>query len=310
MRLFLLAILAFAVPALAQDDMSAKAWLEKMSQALREKEYKISLIQLQADNIRPLVYLHGKVNGEEVAFLEHLNGPPKNAVRVGNTVTFIEHEQPAYSIKAKRIQGVMPAAFFGDSGDLEAGYQLVLGGRSRIAGRPGQMVRILPNDEYRYGFQVWMDMETFLPLRYDMLNQDKQLLEQLLVIELIELQETAPLLVEAYKQEWPAVMNPSEREDGLNWQFDWLPPGFQVVVRDHHRLIGSHEPVEYIALTDGLSNISVYVARAGDAPMPEELMTRNGLSMAADRVGNLEVVAVGKVPTQTLIRIASGLRLE
>ncbi len=39
-------------------------------------------------------------------------------------------------------------------------------------------------------------------------------------------------------------------------------------------------------------------------------MTRNGLSMAADRVGNLEVVAVGKVPTQTLIRIASGLRLE
>ncbi len=77
MRLFLLAILAFAVPAFAQDDMSAKAWLEKMSQALREKEYKISLIQLQADNIRPLVYLHGKVNGEEVAFLEHLNGPPK-----------------------------------------------------------------------------------------------------------------------------------------------------------------------------------------------------------------------------------------
>ena len=310
MRLILLALAIFVTPAFAQDDLSAKAWLEKMSQALQETQFKASIIQLQADHIRPLVYLHGKVDDKEVAFLEYLNGPPKNAVRVANTVTFIEHDQPPYSVIANRIQGVWPQAFAGNVTDLEAGYQFVLGGRSRIAGRPGQMIRFIPTDNFRYGFQVWLDMDTYLPLRLDMLTQDKELLEQMMVVELLILQEPPSLLLEAYKQEWPPVMNPAERADGQNWQFSWLPSGFQVVVRDHHRLIGSHEAVEYIALTDGLASISVYVARAGQTPLPEELVTRNGLSLVTEQVGNTEVVAVGKVPTETLARIAKSLTLK
>ena len=310
MRLILLAILAMSFPAMAREDMPAKAWLENMSQALREQEFKISLIQIQADHIRPLVYIHGKVQDQEVAFLEHLNGPPKNAVRVGNTVTFIEHDQPAYSVHAKRIQGVIPAAFADDISNLEAGYKFVLGGRSRIAGRPGQLVRIIPNDDNRYGYQVWLDMDTFLPLRFDMINNDKQLLEQLMVVELLVLEEVPSILKEAYKQEWPAVMAQSERAAGEDWKFGWLPEGFKVLVKDQHRLIGSKEAVEYIAISDGLASISVYVAKAGDAPLPDELVTRNGLSLATERVGNAEVVAVGKVPAETLSRIAQSIMLQ
>ncbi|ACJ30465.1 Anti-sigmaE factor RseB [Shewanella piezotolerans WP3] len=297
-------------PAMAREDMPAKAWLENMSQALREQEFKISLIQIQADHIRPLVYIHGKVQDQEVAFLEHLNGPPKNAVRVGNTVTFIEHDQPAYSVHAKRIQGVIPAAFADDISNLEAGYQFVLGGRSRIAGRPGQLVRIIPNDDNRYGYQVWLDMDTFLPLRFDMINNDKQLLEQLMVVELLVLEEVPSILKEAHKQEWPAVMAQSERAAGEDWKFGWLPEGFKVLVKDQHRLIGSKEAVEYIAISDGLASISVYVAKAGDSPLPDELVTRNGLSLATERVGNAEVVAVGKVPAETLSRIAQSIMLQ
>ena len=48
--LFILALLILHFPAMAQEDMSAKAWLDNMSQALREQKYKISLIQLQADH--------------------------------------------------------------------------------------------------------------------------------------------------------------------------------------------------------------------------------------------------------------------
>lgn len=147
MRLILLVLAAMVFPVAAEgipeEEMSAKAWLESMSQALQTKQYKSSIIQLQADHIRPLVYLHGTVNDKEVAFLEYLNGPPKNAVRVADTVTFIEHDQPAYSINAPRIQGIWPTIFATDVASLERGYQFVLGGRSRIAGRPGQMIRIM-----------------------------------------------------------------------------------------------------------------------------------------------------------------------
>ncbi|MBL4816556.1 MucB/RseB C-terminal domain-containing protein [Shewanella sp.] len=310
MRLILLALLVFNFPVIAQEDLSAKAWLENMSQALREQEFKMSLIQLQADHIRPLVYIHGKIEDQEVAFLEHLNGPPKNAVRVGTTVTFIEHDQPAYSVRANRIQGILPPAFAADISKLESGYQFVLGGRSRLAGRPSQLVRIIPNDNFRYGYQVWLDMESYLPLRYDMLTQDKQLLEQILVVELLVLDAPPAILTEAYKQEWPAVASQSKRDAGDNWTFNWLPEGFEILVKDSHRLMGSHEAVEYIALSDGMANISVYVARVGDTKMPQELVTRNGLSLATEVVGNFEVVAVGKVPTETLTRVAKSISIQ
>jgi len=310
LRYILLFMLALNFPAMAQDELSAKAWLENMSQALHDTEFKYSMIQLQANNIRPLVYIHGKVQGQEVAFLEYLNGPPKNVVRVGDTVIYIEHDQPAYSTKAKRILGVLPAAFSGDVSMLESGYQFVLGGRARLAGRPSQLVRIIPNDDLRYGYQVWLDLESYLPLRYDMLTLEKQLLEQVLVIELLVLDEAPAILQQVYKQDWPAVVPQSQRDTGDNWTFSWLPPGFKVQVKDSHRLMGSHEPVEYIALSDGMANISVYVTKAGDIKMPEELVTRNGLSLASEIVGGLEVVAVGKIPPSTLARVAKSIRIH
>jgi len=297
-------------PAMAREDLSAKAWLENMSQALQEQEFKASLIQIQADHIRPLVYIHGKVDKHEVAFLEHLNGPPKNAVRVGDTVTFIEHDQPPYSVHARRIEGLIPAAFAEDVSHLEKGYQFVLGGKSRIASRAGQLVSVIPKDDNRYGYRVWLDVDTFLPLRLDMVNNEKQLLEQLMVVELIVLEDTPPILLEARKQDWPPVMAQSKRNDSEDWTFNWLPVGFKVLMKDSHRLIGSKEAVQYIAISDGLASISVYVAKAGEAPLPDELVTRNGLSLATERVGNTEVVAVGKVPAETLSRIAQSIRLQ
>ncbi|MBV7314233.1 MucB/RseB C-terminal domain-containing protein [Shewanella sp. NIFS-20-20] len=288
----------------------AQVWLENMSQSLRKAQYKVSIIHLQANHIRPFVYLHGIVDGEQVAFLEYLNGPPMNAVRVGQTVTYIEHEQPAYSVHAGRIEGSWPAAFSGDINQLAKGYEFVLGGRSRIAGRPGQMIRLIPKDELRYSHQVWIDMESFLPLRYDLLSDNRDLIEQMLAIELLELPASAPLLEEAFRTEWPLVMNPPERADGQDWKFSWLPEGFRIVVKDHHRLLGSQQAVEYIALSDGLVDISVYVSRLGETPMPEELITRNGLSLVTELVGNAEVVVIGKAPSATLSRIAKSLHLE
>ncbi|WP_025819578.1 MucB/RseB C-terminal domain-containing protein [Shewanella marina] len=310
MRFILLFAVLLSHVAYAQEELSAKAWLDNMSQALRDKQFKYSLVQLQADHIRPLIYLHGLVDGQGVAFLEHLNGPPKNAVRVGDTVTFIEHDQPAYSVHTNRIPGVFPAAFAGNIDELAKGYQFVLGGRSRIAGRPGQMIRIIPQEDDRYSYQVWLDMDSFLPLRYDMLSQQRQLIEQILAIELVVLKSPPELLIEAEKQEWPPVVQQEKRHDGQNWQFKWLPEGFKVMTRDHHKLISTGNAVEYIALSDGIANISVYVARAGSTPLPSELMTRNGLSMVSERVGNAEVVAVGRVPAVTLTKLAKSLTLK
>lgn len=288
-------------------ELSATVLLENMSRALRERAFKISLIHLQANHIQPLVYIHGRIDEREVAFLERLNGPPKNAVRIDNTVTFIEHGQSAYSVHANRIQGLIPSSFAGDIARLQSGYQFVLGGRSRIAGRPSQLVRVIPNDEYRYGYQLWLDLETYLPLRYEMITTDKQALEQLLVVELLVLDEAPAILLEVMKQQWPAVAAQLNRNNGNNWQLSWIPEGFKVIAKDHHRLMGLNEHVEYIAMSDGLANISVYITNNGETVLPEEIVTRNGISMVSKQMGSIEIIAIGQVPSPTLFRIASSV---
>ncbi len=310
MRSLLLILSAVVFPSSAQSDISAKAWLDKMSQALQQSQFRASMIDVQADHIRPLVYLHGIVEHQEVAFLEYLNGPPQKAIRVGDQVTFMEDQQVPYSINADRIEGLWPQVFAGNISRISGSYQFVLGGRNRIAGRPGQLIRILPNDNFRYGYQLWLDMDSFLPLRFDTLSHKKRLLEQLMVIEMGVLDHTPEVLREAAKHNWPAAAKQQPHKSNMNWKFSWLPEGFKVTVRDHHTLYGSHQPVEYIGISDGLANISVYIARAGTTELPEALNARNGLSVVTNKVGDAEIVVIGQAPTETLSNIVKSLTLD
>ncbi|RLV57917.1 MucB/RseB [Parashewanella curva] len=310
MRNILIFLSLVALPALAQNEMTAKAWLENMSQALQHQGYKASMVQVQAGHIRPLVYLHDKVDNKEVAFLEYLNGPPQKAVRIDNTVTFIEHDQTPYSIFSNRIEGLWPAAFTSNLGILSHSYQFVLGGRARIAGRPGQLVRIISKDNNRFSYRVWLDMDNFLPLRMDTVSVDKNLLQQLMVVEIGQFDTTPEILQEAIKRQWPSARVISPQKQTYHWKFTWLPKGFKVRTRDHHRLYGSREPVEYIGLTDGLANISVYISESKTTELPSELTSQNGMAIVTDRIGDAEVVVVGQAPSKTLIEIAKSLRLE
>lgn len=310
LRFLLLLVLTIAFPSFAKEGLSAQQWLQSMSHALQSQQFKMSLIHVQAEHIVPLIYIHGHVKNKDIAFLEHLNGPPKNAVRVNDKVTFIEHDVKPYSVNSQRIQGVWPAIFAKNINQLQLGYEFILGGRSRIAGRPGQLVRIMPKEDDRYSHLVWIDMQNYLPLRYEMVTNNKQILEQTMVVELSLLPKSPSLLNEIESQHWPVAIKPTSEAKGDNWQFSYLPIGFKVTHKDHHRLLGSNNTVEYTALTDGLINVSVYVNHFGKVRLPEEVIIRNGLSMATVQKSNVEVVVVGKMPPQILTQIANGLQME
>ncbi|WP_095505036.1 MucB/RseB C-terminal domain-containing protein [Paraferrimonas sedimenticola] len=288
-------------------ETTAEVWLERMSQALNNNQFKASMVHLQSNQVRPLIYIHGQTDKQQIAFMDHLNGPYKSAVRVGQVVTYLEQDQPPYSVNASRIPGLFPAVFAQELERLNQGYEFVLGGRNRIAARTAQLVRVVARDEHRFSYMVWLDTETALPLRLDMLAGE-QLLERLMVIELSMMDEPAGILLEAARRDWPAVIETPSVATDSQWHFGWLPAGFEETVRDQHRLFGANEAVEYASLTDGLVQISVYLSVAGQVDLPEHVTHNNGTAIASARHGDLEVVAIGKVPADTLHRIALSIR--
>ncbi|MBY5993490.1 MucB/RseB C-terminal domain-containing protein [Ferrimonas balearica] len=291
----------------ANEADTAQRWLERMASSLTAENFQISLVQLQRDQIRTLRYFHGVVEGEEVAYLDHLNGPSKSVVRVGNQVTYLEHDVAPYSVNAGRIHGWLPPAFAGNIERLTPHYQFVKAGRNRVAGHTAQLIRIVPEDAYRYQYRVWLDIESALPLRVDLLDTENNLLEQVLAIELHLFEQPLPQLEELKAQVWPNVVVPPQSSQNSRWQFGWLPKGFAVTHYDQHLLLGLNEPVEYLSLSDGLADFSVYIGLAGQVELPTHLSTTNGLALASAIHGEVEVVVVGKLPVDALSNVANNI---
>ena len=91
------------------------------------------------------------------------------------------------------------------------------------------------------------------------------------------------------------------------WQFSWLPSGFIVQASDSHRVDKSLGAVEYVMLSDGLSQVSVYIAPAGKLEIPPKLITNSGIAMANKRYGEYDVTVVGRIPYDTALKIAHSI---
>ncbi|GAA4897270.1 MucB/RseB C-terminal domain-containing protein [Ferrimonas pelagia] len=306
-RILILVALTMAPIVQAADSSAARQWLERMELALNHHNFQLSLVQMQRDQIRAMRYHHGVFDEAQVALLEHLNGPIKSAIRLDDKVVFIEHDVQPYGVRSDRIPGMLPGVFAGGIAKLEPHYRFVEGGRNRVAGRTAQLIRIVSGDPYRFQYRVWLDVESALPLRVDLVDQENSLLEQLLVIELHQFEQASPLLIELRERTWPEVMEAPERQLQQRWRFGWLPAGFEVQHYDQHMLLGLNEPVEYLALSDGLAEFSVYIGLAGRVTLPGNVTAGNGLALASAVHGEVEVVVVGKLPVETLANVAENI---
>ncbi|MBX4384011.1 hypothetical protein K4G98_26000, partial [Mycobacterium tuberculosis] len=65
-----------------------------------------------------------------------------------------------------------PSVVSGDFGPLSVAYDVVSVGRTRIADRLCDVIRVVARDGTRYSFIAWLDAETKLPLRVDLLDRD------------------------------------------------------------------------------------------------------------------------------------------
>src|SRR3546814_1256440 len=62
-------------------------------------------------------------------------------------------------------------------------------GEARIAGRICRGTTIEPRDQYRYGYEIWADAETAVPVKVDLIGRGNRVMEQLMFTA-IEFQKT------------------------------------------------------------------------------------------------------------------------
>lgn len=313
-------------------------WLERMHVALAELSYHGEFSYFHGGELASLSIAHAVRDGVRHERLVHLNGMPREVVRHGDKVTCVLHPGDRLIDLDRSVPAGPFAQSYGRVLDgLPQGYQVGLVGEDRIAGRSAVQLRIDPEAADRYGYRLWLDRETALLLRSELLDTANQPLE---IFQFVRIEIGGPIdaaMLEAsagdhlIKHELlkrdrvsaasagresvgvlAAAPNASPA-DGVEWEAGWLPSGFAMASADIRRVPARSDSVANLVYSDGMATFSVFLERAHADQSPVHV-ARHGATVAVMRpvaAPTAEpwlVTVVGEVPVETAERVAQNVR--
>ncbi|MEO7387150.1 MAG: MucB/RseB C-terminal domain-containing protein [Gammaproteobacteria bacterium] len=308
-----------ALPAAADDD--PRGWLERMGYALEYLNYEGTLIQLHGADAAVMRVVHRVDGGVPTERITAMDEVGREIIRRGEDVTCILPDQK--SVLVERRAEVKPGAsplrqqFGADTRFDDRYYRLAIASGGKLLGRDTRVVTVRPTDNYRYGYRLWLDHATAMPLKVQIAGDDGVVVEQLLFSD-INLPERIPasavqpsVTMDSYTWQRSPPAAPAADAPGAPaaWRVESLPPGFSFRAVRSQRSGGSAAPLEHLVYSDGVASVSVFI-ESGVAPVEQgEGPSRVGAANAYTTMVNDHLVtAVGEVPVRTVETIARSVR--
>ena len=307
----------FSAPALADPT----AVLLKAADAARTGNYRGTEIYRSGGNKESMRLIHGFANGVERERLVALTGEPREIIRLDNKVTCLLPKDRKLDLKRPAVKGLLTNVSVESLRELSAWYELKDVGSARVAGRPCKGVQLAPRDGYRYGFEIWADEVTGVPLKVALTGPGRLALEEMMFTEVefpASLPDEAfapgldPKRFTAVTRAEPAMMELGSGGADISdfpLRFEKLPPGYRVTMREQRPGNDLRGKVEHLMLSDGLSAVSVFAAVGVPAEQAFEGLAQMGAVQAfGRRIGRYHVTVVGETPVVTVESIAAGLK--
>jgi sigma-E factor negative regulatory protein RseB len=188
-------------------------------------------------------------------------------------------------------------------------YDIRTAGLSRVAGRETVVLSLRPRDQHRYGFELYLDRETALPLKSLLLNENGQPLERFQYIVFEPVAQASLQAGQACRPVTDREVRPLEEQA---WRSEWLPAGFALTRIVEQRASHEDPPVAWLVYGDGLARFSVFLEpwREGlSIDQRSQLGPTAAVSrrLATDQ-GDLLVTVIGEIPLGTAERVALSIR--
>lgn len=307
-RLIPLAVAAAYCAGAVASERTAGEQLERMASAMRTLSYEGTLVYLHSTRLETLRIVHRIENGRAHEQLVSLNGPVRTLTRERDQVTCELPNSHPISVQRRGLVGdiLRPKAIDPDA--LDPHYFVHPLGSARVADRQTEVVGIIPRDNLRYGYRFFLDLESGLPLKSDLMGQEAEPIEQIMftALELIPEDGGPPVATGADEVDAPPAAPQPQAEGASDWHFNALPPGFRLVMQDRSR-DAAGQPVEHFVLSDGLASVSVYVENDSEEGL--DGTTRIGaIHAAGGRLSGHQVTVVGEVPSATVDAVLAGIR--
>lgn len=319
-RRWLLCLLTLVVP--LAEGSEARDWLERMNRALAERSYDATFIHTRGNRSETLRILHRVRDGEICERLMSLDGSGREFIRQGEQIRyFLPAQRKVLLERRPRAGGLLPNFPRLDAASAEW-YELGEVREVRWRDRDARLVSLQPRDPYRYGYRVWIDTRTQMPLKSELFDANAQVLEQITFSALAVFDDLpdemfrAPPASKDYREVTQGGAELAARRsetEALVWSVRNLPRGFRLTQRGEQLLPGAEAPVSHLVFSDGLASVSVFIGRRLPPRASKEIALERQIGAAttvSTEVEGHEVVVVGEVPMQTARYIASQLKAE
>lgn len=314
MRHAWLAILAAtglcALPARAADE-DAHQWLERMSDALSSRNYTGVFTHATRRQSETMRIVHRVGKGASTERLVSLDGNGREIVRTAKEVHVYLPDRRVVLVEQRSDDGSLLDNLPEPGPELDAMYTLQLREGHKLLGRDVRLLDIRPRDGRRYGYRLWLDQATAMPLRTMVLDRTGRPVEVINFTQIemprhIDARATEPS-IDATGFKWvrtgrrPQMAPPAT----VAWRPTQLPPGFRLVASRTQVVPGVAFPVQHLIFSDGFASISVFIEPARPAgPTPPESSSVGSANAFSTVVHGRVVTAVGEVPLETVRDVA------
>jgi sigma-E factor negative regulatory protein RseB len=295
-------------------------WLERMNQALTTRNYDGTFSHWHGGKVEMLRIIHRVQDGAVAERLVSLDGSGREFIRSGPDLVCYLPDKKTVLVEKRPTDESLLGGFPAVNQQTASFYDIQEVARTRLNRRDTHVITVTPKDEFRYGYRLWIDESTGMPLKTQLCDGRGRVIEQI-VFASLTLSSRIP--DSAFKPEvstegfqWLRNESAPAKEPAENASLVWnalkLPPGFKMAARSAQVMPGSTDPVSHLVFSDGLASVSVFVEvetktrESADGQTVTEETTRLGSSSVYSTVmGGRKVTAVGEVPPATVRSIAS-----
>lgn len=305
-----------AVPA---DD--PRSWLARTDEALATRNYRGVFVHEHAGETETLRVVQ-RVGPEGLSErLQSMDGSGREFIRRGNQLLCYLPDRHMVLVERSAGTGLLFGGLPSLTAALAGEYVVTQLARTRVSGRTARVIGIEPRDQLRYGYRVWIDEATAMPLRMQLRDTQGHILEQIVFTDLmlpahISAAELAPS-VDAHNYRWvqqdvPTTAGTEAPGLAIAWQASALPPGFRLTASARQMLPGG--AAEHLVFTDGLASVSVFVqARRSNggpalASSHDDTASLGTSSAYSTAIQGYRITVVGEVPPETVRQIAQAMR--
>lgn len=255
----------------------AEQWLDRINPALASHDYAGTLVFAQGADMQAFLVQNRVHDGQQSLRMQALSGPPRELVKQDGSIRSSASQPGGQVLSMASDQGAF-SRFANALGNKY--YRASLAGTTRVAGRPAQAIDLQAVDGLRYGYRLWLDQKTALPLRVLTIDGNGAVIEQMAFTQ-IRITPAADIAGTERRTKPKSPDSPFGEIDGFRLQ------AVQTAGTSRHYLY-----------SDGLASFSLYVE-------PSTVKEKGRMHQAAVNGlmygdGRMRYVAMGKVPLTTL----------